>query len=484
MPCDDGNLFDGDGCSSTCEIEQNYFCSYDDKKTRDICHYIIPLSANISIPTDVATFSQIQFNHPIVNGNQKILEYISLSVSVNYSSNLIFIANDTIQIYLSYNVSFKSAELIVNLSNLNAFLSFQNQILQTSVLIQQLPNYHHYSYIEEQMQNFSSPVSNSIGSSSSFLSIFSFLPTKFSGYFLNILSSLQFIFYLSLIKIKYPQNFKSILKHSFQPPFNFIPNFISDFGMKNKIFIKIDNIFTKNNFNSIFIINNGSLIIFIGFLLILHLLLIIISKLSKKPKIKFLEYFQIFLSNAPYLILSIIFSIFQFSYSNWFTAISSVICYILFILMIIWIHERHANQDCELVNLKVLYPKFKASKSSFGIIDLLQMTILSTSLILLENMPIINNVLIVVVKLGYISLLIKFQPSENNSLFIFNEVGNLILASITTVLAMDDKYNWVTEDTRFNIGWIAIVCVFVNIFIQLLLGIIQVITKYKSKLQN
>ena len=28
VECDDGNLNDGDGCSSTCEIEENYKCDF------------------------------------------------------------------------------------------------------------------------------------------------------------------------------------------------------------------------------------------------------------------------------------------------------------------------------------------------------------------------------------------------------------------------------------------------------------------------
>ena len=341
LPCDDKNTFDGDGCSSKCNIETNFFCSYDSKNMISICDYIQPLIANISLPYDSPTFIKIEFNQPIINWNNNLLEYINLSFLFNNdmnSSDLIFKDNVTIEIDLNFSKLFKLAVIIVNFSNPHAFISSQNRTLQTTMLTQQLPNYDYYSFKEQQIKNYSASISNLIGSASSFISVFSILATYFTGLFWTILSALQFISCLSLIKIKYPDNFKSILKQSFQPPFNFIPNLISNYAKKHKILNSIVSIFSKSNFSDIFIINNGSLILFICIFSSIHLLLALISKWLEKPKINFLnseQYFQIFLCNAPYLILSIMLSIFQMSYSNWFTIISTILSYMLFILLII-----------------------------------------------------------------------------------------------------------------------------------------------------
>ena len=241
------------------------------------------------------------------------------------------------------------------------------------------------------------------------------------------------------------------------------------------------------------------MIIYFGILLSIHLLLAFISKLLKKPKINFLrseQYFQIFLSNASYLILSIILSMFQISYSNWFTAFSTIFSYLLFILLIIWIHRRHMKEYDNIyymdnidnidniANLRVLYPKFKSSALIFGIIDFLQMIIISLCLIAFENNPTANTILILICKLVYVSLIIKYKPSENNILMIFSELGNLILSVMSTIFVLDDKFDWFTEDARIVIGWIGIVCVFGNIIIQLLLAFFQFVRKHKSKLQK
>ncbi len=40
VECDDGNNFSGDGCSSTCKIEQSYFCKGGSSTSPDICREI------------------------------------------------------------------------------------------------------------------------------------------------------------------------------------------------------------------------------------------------------------------------------------------------------------------------------------------------------------------------------------------------------------------------------------------------------------
>lgn len=39
LSCDDGNLVDGDGCNSTCSIENDYACMNGSTNTSSICSY-------------------------------------------------------------------------------------------------------------------------------------------------------------------------------------------------------------------------------------------------------------------------------------------------------------------------------------------------------------------------------------------------------------------------------------------------------------
>ena len=81
-------------------------------------------------------------------------------------------------------------------------------------------------------------------------------------------------------------------------------------------------------------------------------------------------------------------------------------------------------------------------------------------------MPITNTILIFIVKSVYLSLVIRIKPSENNILLIFSEAGNLILSLMSIIFALDDNYNWFTEEIRIVIGWIGIACVIGNLIIQ------------------
>ena len=124
--CDDKNSLDGDGCSSTCNIEPSFFCSYDYKNMLSLCHPIPSLRTNISLPNNSATFARIQFNQLITTWNQNLTQYINVQISVekdnHYSYNLAFINNETFDIVIQFNKSFKSAELMINFLNSSLLL--------------------------------------------------------------------------------------------------------------------------------------------------------------------------------------------------------------------------------------------------------------------------------------------------------------------------------------------------------------------------
>lgn len=63
LECDDGNLNDGDGCSSMCVIEANYFCYGGNAFTPDTCNSTLPLQFAKTIYYGNQTVS-ITFNKP------------------------------------------------------------------------------------------------------------------------------------------------------------------------------------------------------------------------------------------------------------------------------------------------------------------------------------------------------------------------------------------------------------------------------------
>lgn len=48
VSCDDGNLIDGDGCSSSCTVEQGYKCEGGSSTSKDVCTYVKPEAVTIT----------------------------------------------------------------------------------------------------------------------------------------------------------------------------------------------------------------------------------------------------------------------------------------------------------------------------------------------------------------------------------------------------------------------------------------------------
>jgi cysteine-rich repeat protein len=47
--CDDGNLINKDGCSSTCRVERGYKCRGGSPSQKDLCQKILPISGDITM---------------------------------------------------------------------------------------------------------------------------------------------------------------------------------------------------------------------------------------------------------------------------------------------------------------------------------------------------------------------------------------------------------------------------------------------------
>ena len=48
LPCDDGNLASGDGCNSACQVEEGYSCTGGTPTTPDVCSDICGDGINVS----------------------------------------------------------------------------------------------------------------------------------------------------------------------------------------------------------------------------------------------------------------------------------------------------------------------------------------------------------------------------------------------------------------------------------------------------
>ena len=65
LECDDGNLLDGDGCNSFCEVEAGYLCEGGNEDTPDKCLDVLPPTAKIIRMLDNYTL-YLEFNEEII----------------------------------------------------------------------------------------------------------------------------------------------------------------------------------------------------------------------------------------------------------------------------------------------------------------------------------------------------------------------------------------------------------------------------------
>lgn len=81
LQCDDGNLIDGDGCSSKCTIELNYECSGGNTRFPDTCKKITPPKATFTASSKTRSLV-LEFDTPV-----------KIPHNCNMQSYIFFLAN-------------------------------------------------------------------------------------------------------------------------------------------------------------------------------------------------------------------------------------------------------------------------------------------------------------------------------------------------------------------------------------------------------
>lgn len=99
MGCDDGNLLDGDGCSSTCTVESGWECSNSLPTVNSNCSLLNPLSINSKSMRKIP-------------GSNRLIVTVttSLPVRLTTTNTLITLTNDGLQSYTINMISLQEYE--------------------------------------------------------------------------------------------------------------------------------------------------------------------------------------------------------------------------------------------------------------------------------------------------------------------------------------------------------------------------------------
>jgi NADH:ubiquinone oxidoreductase subunit 6 (subunit J) len=131
-----------------------------------------------------------------------------------------------------------------------------------------------------------------------------------------------------------------------------------------------------------------------------------------------------------------------------------------------------------------LFAKYKEDFQIFGIIDLLKQLFFSFALNVFWKSPNITILLLLGIEISYVVMLIRFKPSATSNILIFTEFGNISLLIYCFIWAIDDNLNFLSQDSRFLIGWLFVGTVMFMICATTLIGIRISFIENKENLKN
>ena len=219
--CDDGNLKDGDGCSSKCKVEEGFVCT-SNENSPDTCVDMKAPTARMKLynrRTLVITFSE-----PVLSKLNSDLLAETMSVSLNkkceftwtlrskFDEGIVF---TELRIDVSPSCSFEEERTYykVHFSNTLLITDLSDNKLATTTLIIKVPKYL-YRKIEEQAKVVGLVIQYASTSTLVLmlgLSIFQGCAVGSVWHFINML---QILSYLPLLDCEIPNNFRVVLSNS------------------------------------------------------------------------------------------------------------------------------------------------------------------------------------------------------------------------------------------------------------------------------
>ena len=121
--CDDGNIADGDGCSSTCHVEEGFQILNVSgnitiqKELLPTFNLLLPSSNNLLLRIEFSKAMDI-LNKPINHTNNLNITIQGLTYNLDYNWTITQIVNSSIDLYFNYSKSFRSTPLSLQFTNL------------------------------------------------------------------------------------------------------------------------------------------------------------------------------------------------------------------------------------------------------------------------------------------------------------------------------------------------------------------------------
>lgn len=246
IECDDGNQQNGDGCSSSCELEFGYQCSGGSPSSKDTCKVVTnpynnkveyqsdfadpyqtapddaePLTAKISYLSNNGTVIQVKFTNDLISPSytlRLISFWIETLYSDQYDFGIEFLSKSAAQFELVFFESVHDAVAVIEFIEPTWIKDIYAQELQTRRLEVDLPIIDVSATASDGLEYDQSTVSTSMTSGVAALTAVTLVSnllgqsTASKGLLWTLVYLLQNMAYYVLINVDYPSNFRVFIK--------------------------------------------------------------------------------------------------------------------------------------------------------------------------------------------------------------------------------------------------------------------------------
>ena len=536
--CDDNNVINGDGCSSSCQIEPNYVCKRLNSTNPDKCYDIRPLDCSIYIYQDnpqivFVTFSKNFYIDKPFNLSNSFIVNISGIHPVLYPYNVVKYSDNSILFDLEYKTSFQNATLTIYFKNATAFHDINNiSFLQSNVSLSgSLPR---FIYLDQETKKTINDMADKTQTAGIATVSFSAAPLALiqaMNVFWCLIDAMQIANFYLLLNIDYPQNaamFFDILSAS---NLKFLPNYfekifnlnftiqqVNGVPMQVDPVIQAPNRFSQRGMTLSFIKNAGGISGMMFIVLFIFMLLSMSVKIfeRRKAKGKLVEYITKFYRLIRYdLILRMQLTIFldltlatllqlrvcsakEKTYLYGF--VMSVVClcylfYFFYIVLKIVNDPKVISKDKAYFEVYgTLYEGLNVARTiprNYQPIMIIRKFIFCIILVYSHDYPFVAVSLIGFIQIVSAVILVKFKPfvtNTQNIVAIFSEIFLsvvMVMVLSINILNEDNSTSLINDDLVSNelkLGWALIAfCLSVLALYLLLFGYTQYVNYKKAK---
>ena len=543
LSCDDGNIINGDGCSSICKLEENSRCKRKDEYTADICYDSRALECALFINSENSQILFLQFNKNFnLDSKYNISDMFYAEIpginSTSFTYAISKYSDMSILFTFEYKVSFQNATLSILIKNLNSFydsnnISFSNTSNNLTLSLP-LPRFIYLDLETQQKIKNMAETTQTVAIATVSFSAAPLALIQAMNVFWCLVDAMQIANFYLLINLDYPLNAEMFFKILSASNMKFLPNYFESIfnlnftiqevnGVSKKVdpLIQAPSRFEKLGMTSSFIKNSGGisglmLIVFIVYVSLSATVKILeqrksknkiaeyVTKLYKMIRYNFIMRLQltIFLDLTLATLLQLrVCSAKEKTYLYGF--ILSVVClcylfYFFYIVLRIVNDEKVIHGDKEYDEIYgTLYEGLNVARiipRNYQPIMIIRKFIFCCILVYSHDYPFVTISLIGIIQILSALLLVKYKPFvtvTENIVAVFSEIFLSIV--ILMILAINILQNKERENANtqinndmvmneLNLGWALIsFCLTVLALYLLLFGYAQYINYKKAK---